>query len=69
MSELLFKTVEKIQSYWYLTKDKVEKCKECELRYFCIDCRELAQRESNGNVYASNPNCKYDPNTGVWQDD
>ena len=63
------KTVEKIQSYWYLTKDKVEKCKECELRYFCIDCRELAQRESKGNIYASNPNCKYDPHTGVWQDD
>jgi radical SAM protein with 4Fe4S-binding SPASM domain len=63
------KTIEKIQSYWYITKDIVEKCKECELRYFCIDCRELAQRESNGNLFASNPNCKYDPHTGVWQDD
>jgi radical SAM protein with 4Fe4S-binding SPASM domain len=62
-------TIEKIKSYWYITKDKVEKCKECELRYFCIDCRELAQRESNGNLYATNPNCRYDPNTGVWQED
>lgn len=63
------KTIEKIKNHWYITKDKVDKCKECELRYFCIDCRELAQRESNGNLFASNPNCKYDPHTGVWQDD
>ena len=62
-------TVEKIKSYWYITKDKVEKCKECELRYFCIDCREMAQRESNGDLHATNPSCKYNPHTGVWQDD
>lgn len=63
------KTIEKIQNYWYITKDNVEKCKDCELKYFCIDCREIAQRKNNGNLSASNPNCKYNPYAGVWQDD
>lgn len=62
-------TIEKIKSYWYITKDNVEKCKECELKYFCIDCREIAQRENNSNLYATNPNCKYNPHMGVWQDE
>jgi uncharacterized protein len=63
------KTVKKIKSYWYISKDKVETCQECELRYFCIDCREKAQRENNGELQASNPSCVYNPKTGVWKDD
>lgn len=62
-------TIEKIKSYWYISKDKVQKCKECELRYFCIDCREKAQREINGNLYAANSYCNYDPQTGIWKED
>ena len=61
-------TIEKIKSYWYITKDKVEKCKDCELRYFCIDCREKSQRKNNGNLFVTNPDCSYDPYTGVWND-
>ena len=62
-------TIEKIRSYWYISKDKVERCKECELRYFCIDCREKAQRKNNGELLATNPSCGYNPKTGVWQED
>ena len=58
--------IETARDYWALTLDKVDKCKECELRYICPDCREIAARES-GNLSATNPNCKYDPYTGVWQ--
>jgi radical SAM protein with 4Fe4S-binding SPASM domain len=58
----IFKKVEK---YWYLTKDKINKCKDCELRYICFDCREIAYRKY-GNLYAENPNCKYNPYTGNW---
>ena len=40
------KTIEKIKSYWYITKDKVEKCKDCELRYLRMrDRRELRSDE------------------------
>lgn len=63
------KTIKQIKSYWYITKDKIEKCKECELRYFCIDCREKAQRENNGNLYTANLYCNYNPQTGIWKED
>jgi len=61
----LNKILKKINKYWYLTKDKITKCKECELRYICFDCREVAYRKY-GNLYAENPNCKYNPYTGNW---
>ncbi len=62
VSEIIMKA----KNYWYFTKDKVEKCKECELRYVCFDCREVAQRSENGNLCATNPNCEYDPYNGSW---
>lgn len=60
-------TIDKILSYWFITKDRVERCKDCEFRYVCSDCREIAQRENNGNLLASNPNCNYNPYTGEWK--
>lgn len=57
----------KAQKYWQITKDKVDRCKDCELRYACFDCREIAFREYN-NLYASNPLCKYDPYKGTWNE-
>lgn len=50
----------KITQYWIITKDYVDKCKDCELRYFCFDCREISRRV-DGDLYASNPFCEYDP--------
>jgi radical SAM protein with 4Fe4S-binding SPASM domain len=57
--------VDKANEYWKLTKDKVEKCKNCELRYICFDCREIALREG-GKISSANPYCKYDPLSGNW---
>jgi radical SAM protein with 4Fe4S-binding SPASM domain len=57
--------VEKAGEYWKLTKDKVEKCKDCELRYVCFDCREIAMREGR-KTSSTNPYCRYDPYTGNW---
>jgi radical SAM protein with 4Fe4S-binding SPASM domain len=59
--------LEKLKSLWAITHDKIEKCKDCELKYVCHDCRELAFRET-GNLNAAPVNCFYDPYTGVWQD-
>ena len=56
---------EKLQKYWHITKDKVDKCKECELRYVCFDCREIPYRHS-GVLHDSNPLCKYDIYKGTW---
>ena len=57
--------VDEAKKYWEITKDRAEKCKVCELRYCCFDCREIAFREC-GNSLAVNPYCKYDPLTGRW---
>lgn len=50
------------ESFWYLTKDDVEICRECEFRYTCFDCRALAVEGglSRGNY------CSYDPLLGKW---
>jgi radical SAM protein with 4Fe4S-binding SPASM domain len=57
--------LEKLKPYWELTKDKIEKCKDCELRHICFDCREIA-RKSSGDLKSVNPQCKYNPYKGTW---
>jgi radical SAM protein with 4Fe4S-binding SPASM domain len=51
--------------YWTLTKDKIEVCKDCELRYACPDCRESSKYNSKGNFNTGKPlYCNYDPCSG-----
>lgn len=57
--------LEKMRPYWEINKDKVERCRDCEFRYVCFDCREIAMRKS-GDIYAPNPLCHYNPYTGKW---
>lgn len=59
---------EKMKEYWEITKDKIEKCKECELRHICFDCREIANRQLGVGLFATNPYCKYDPYKGTWSE-
>ncbi len=56
----------RLKRYWILTKDFVDKCKICELKYFCFDCREIS-RKMGGDLYSPNPFCKYNPQTGADQ--
>jgi len=58
---------EPLYSWWRLTKDQVEVCRDCEFRYACGDCRVLALG-SNGSLYSKYPRCLYNPYTGVWND-
>jgi radical SAM protein with 4Fe4S-binding SPASM domain len=51
--------------YWTLTKDKIEVCKDCELRYACPDCRESNTYTGKGNFNSGKPlYCNYDPYSG-----
>ncbi|MCX6579132.1 MAG: hypothetical protein NT166_02990 [Candidatus Aminicenantes bacterium] len=59
--------LEIMNEYWGLAKDKVETCKDCELRHICFDCREIAQREGGGDLRAPNRHCRYDPYNGTWK--
>lgn len=53
---------------WHTTKDQIHKCKDCEYRYACADCRPLAQSNDEQNDWYAEPkNCSYNPYTGIWQ--
>ncbi|MCP2604597.1 radical SAM protein [Candidatus Aminicenantes bacterium AH-873-B07] len=45
-----------VKKWWILTKDKIEKCKECEYRYACFDCRPIESNDST--LYGNNRFCK-----------
>lgn len=58
---------EPLQHCWTTTKDHVEKCKDCEYRYACTDCRPLAQGSDTAKKWlACSKGCLYDPHTGIW---
>ena len=61
--EAIFREAKK---YWMINKDKVEICRDCELKYLCFDCREISFRLTN-DLYGCNPNCNYDPYQGTWK--
>ena len=55
----------KTKECWKISFAKVERCKDCEFRFACKDCRPLAFAE-NGNLFHTSPRCSYNPYTGVW---
>jgi len=57
---------EKLKPYWGLTKDKVIRCKDCEFRYICFDCREIPYRKTH-HLDSENFQCNYDPQAGKWK--
>jgi SPASM domain peptide maturase of grasp-with-spasm system len=50
---------------WTINKDTIEVCKDCEFRYFCVDCRAFL---CDGNNPHSKPlKCRYNPYEAAWQ--
>jgi SPASM domain peptide maturase of grasp-with-spasm system len=49
---------------WFVKKDDIEVCKDCEFRYMCVDCR--AYTNKNGNI-AKPEKCKYNPYLCLWE--
>jgi SPASM domain peptide maturase of grasp-with-spasm system len=56
---------EKFKHVWYLNKDKIKKCQECEFRYICTDCR--AYLEDPNDIFSKPLKCGYDPYKGTWE--
>lgn len=50
-------------TYWRTTKNSIDCCKDCELRYTCDDCRVYALKQ-NGRMSAKPAYCDYDPYIG-----
>lgn len=49
--------------WWYICKDQIDICKDCEFRYSCTDCRAFTE---NGDMYRKPTKCGYNPYTGKW---
>lgn len=49
---------------WYINKDQIEVCKDCEFRYVCTDCRAFIKHPANKLSKPSK--CSYDPYTARW---
>jgi SPASM domain peptide maturase of grasp-with-spasm system len=51
---------------WNIKKDEIEKCKGCEFRHICTDCR--AYLEEPENLYSAPLKCGYNPETCEWEE-
>lgn len=66
LTEIMNNTL--IRQIWATTKDCINKCKDCEYRYACQDCRPQAQGyDPDKNWLACPTGCDYDPYTGKWK--
>lgn len=54
------------KKYWTITKDHISKCKDCEFRYICTDCR--AYLDDPADAHSSPLKCGYDPYNNQWED-
>jgi len=54
---------EGFQAVWSVTKDQVNICRDCELRYICPDCRAHTE---GGDPLGKPVSCGYDPYTATW---
>ena len=62
----LHEAIEKqgFKDLWYIHKDQIEVCKDCEFRHICTDCRAYIQDPNN--IYSKPAKCSYDPYTATW---
>jgi len=52
------------QKLWFIKKDDIEICKDCEFRYNCTDCRAFLSDKCN--IHSKPLKCSYNPYTNVW---
>lgn len=50
---------------WYVCKDQIDVCKDCEFRYMCTDCRCFIK--DPGNIYSQPAKCTYNPYICLWE--
>jgi SPASM domain peptide maturase of grasp-with-spasm system len=56
----------KFTGVWEINKNTIEKCKDCEFRYICTDCR--AYIEDPEDIFSKPLKCGYNPYTGEWSE-
>ena len=50
---------------WFINKDKIDVCKDCEFRYMCTDCRAFIKDPEN--IYSQPAKCTYNPYICLWE--
>ena len=50
---------------WYICKDQIDVCKDCEFRYMCTDCRCFIK--DPGNIHSQPAKCTYNPYICLWE--
>ena len=50
---------------WYICKDQIDVCKDCEFRYMCIDCRCFIKDPNN--IHSQPAKCPYNPYICLWE--
>ena len=54
------------QKVWHIKKDEITKCKDCEFRHICTDCR--AYIENPDDQYSAPLKCGYNSYTCEWEE-
>jgi len=62
--EIFKKNADDIKKLWTMNLGKIQKCKRCEFRYACNDCRAL-EETLTGDFYGKKL-CRYNPEKGIW---
>ena len=55
----------KFKDLWFINKDQIDVCKDCEFRYICPDCRGFIK--DSENVYSQPAKCTYNPYICKWE--
>lgn len=50
---------------WYIKKDDIDVCQDCEFRHICTDCRAFIKDPEN--LYSQPAKCGYNPYIAKWQ--
>jgi len=52
------------QKKWFISNDKIEKCKECQYRYACLSNSDIIEKKG---AYYKKETCSFDPKTNTWE--
>ncbi|MDD2636847.1 MAG: grasp-with-spasm system SPASM domain peptide maturase [Bacteroidales bacterium] len=50
---------------WFIKKDDIDVCQDCEFRHICTDCRAFIKNPNN--LYSQPAKCEYNPYIAKWQ--
>jgi SPASM domain peptide maturase of grasp-with-spasm system len=68
ISEVNLKEViekDEFKKYWFIKKDDIDVCQDCEFRHICTDCRAFIKDQNN--ICSQPSKCSYNPYIAKWQ--